>query len=240
MKNTVKAGALLVAGVIALSGCGSSEPEQESAAAETTAASATPTPTAEAQQYSAADLEAALTAVRDERGMTGLVVNDASLRPQLERTADALQNIVITPEVCGDLVTNNLAEKVDSANVAVMQLNQTDAVTILSYEDASFIEGQIESNAKQVDQCAEFQMEVDGQVSSATGKTVEASTDAETTEAYSSVVTTGAEVLEGYQISGFSGTTNISVSMTNPADSDGAVAAAEELINEILAELEKK
>lgn len=239
MKNSIKAGALLAAGVIALSGCGSSEGKQESASAEFKAASATPSPTAEAKQYSADDLEAALTAVRAERGMTGLVVNDSSLRPQLKVATNALQNVVISPEVCGDLVTSNLAEKVDSANVAVMQLSETDAVTILSYEDASFIEDQVENNAKQVEECTEFQMEVGGQVSSATAKQVDASTDAETTEAYSSVVTTGAEVLEGYQISGFSGTTNISVSMTNPEDADGAVAGAEEIINEILAELEK-
>ena len=227
-----------MAGVIALSGCGGSDEASDSKAA-SPSASATPTPTAEAEQYSADDLEAALTAVRADRGLTGLVVNDASLRPQLQVAADAIQGMAITPEVCADLVTSDLAEKVDSATVAVMQLSQTDTVTILSYEDASFIEDQLENNARQMEDCTEFQMEVGGQVSSAVGEQIDASTDAESTEAYKSVVTTGTQVVESYQVTGFSGTTNISVSMTNPADGPGAVAAAEELINEVLAELEK-
>ena len=241
MKKNTTAGALLIAGVLALTACGgSAEGTDDPSTAAASSPSATATPTAEAEQYSAGDLEAALTAVKTEQGLSGQVVNDATLRPQLEAAAEAIAQIVITPEECGDLATSNLAEKVDSANVAVMQLSETDALTILSYEDVSFIEDQLESNASQAEKCTEFQMEAGGEVSTASAKPIDASTDAETTEAYTSVVTTAGQTVESYQVSGFSGTLNISVSITNPSDPEGAIAAAEELINAVLAELEAK
>lgn len=239
MKKSIKAGALFVAGVFVLSGCGSSEGDSGSASDETKSASASPTPTA-AAQYSADELEAALEAVKADEGWSGPITNDETLRPQLEAVPNALEGITITPAECGELVTANLAEKIDSATVAVLQLSATDAVTILSYEDASFIEEQIENNAKQMESCTDFQMEAGGQVSTATGKTLDAATEAETTEAYSSLVTTAGVEAETIQVTGFSGTTNITVSMTDPADAEGAVAAAEELIDAVLAELESK
>lgn len=241
MKKNSTAGALLIAGVLALTACGgSAEGTDEASSASSPSASATPTQTAEAEQYTAGDLEAALAAVKAEQNLSGQIASDQALRPQLEAAAEAIAQIVITPEECGDLATSNLGEKVDSANVAVMQLSPTDALTVLSYEDVSFIEDQLESNAGQAEKCSEFSMEAGGLVSTATAKQIDASTNAETTEAYSSVVTTDGQTAESYQVSGFQGTVNITVSITNPSDPEAAIAAAEELIDAVLAELESK
>ena len=241
MKNNIKTAALLMAGALALAGCGSSNDAAEADAAPT-AAQSTPTATAtEAEQqgqYTPEELEAALAGVKKKEGLTGAIADDAAVRSQLPAATDTFNGITITPETCSDLATDGLAEKLDSGNFAVMQLSATDTVTLISYEDESFIDGQIASNDKQVTECAEFQMEAGGQVFSSVGEELKASTDAQTTQAFSVVTTAEGVSTEVIQVSGFTGTTVITVSMTDPADALGAAMAGSELIDAILAELQ--
>ncbi|GAA3288997.1 hypothetical protein ACFFON_15035 [Arthrobacter citreus] len=246
MNKSLKAGALLVAGIFALSGCGSSDsPEaaasEPSASAESASPTPTPTPTLAVgqEQYTADELEAALTAVKEEQGLTGQIANDAAVRPELAGVEDAFAGIVITPEECSALATANLSEKIESSTVAIMQLSETDSLTVISYEDASLMDSQVENNEQQMVDCAEFTMETGGQVLSASAEEVDSSTDAVTTQAYSVAINVEGQETTTLQISGFSGTTNITVSMSDPADAAGAQGAAEELINAVLAELEK-
>lgn len=245
MKKSMKAGALLVAGVFALSACGGSGDAAEPAAADSSAsaesASPTPTPTPAVgqEQYTADELEAALTAVKEDQGLTGQIANDATVRPELEGVEDTFDNIVITPEECSALATANLSEKITSSTVAIMQLSETDSLTVISYEDASLIDDQVKNNDQQMIDCTEFTMETAGQVLTASAEEVDSSTDAETTQAYSVAINVAGQETTTLQVSGFSGTTNITVSMSDPADAAGAQGAAEELINSVLAELEK-
>ena len=251
MNKSMKAGALLVAGVFALSGCGSSDDSASSAdAAPDSSASApaesasptptpTPTPAAGEKQYTADELEAALTAVKEDQGLTGQIANDAAVRPELAGVEDAFADIKITPEECSALATANLSEKIESSTVAIMQLSETDSLTVISYEDASLLDSQVKNNDQQMVDCAEFTMETGGQVLTASAEEVPSSTDAVTTQAYSVAINVEGQATTTLQISGFSGTTNITVSMSDPADAAGAQGAAEELINAVLAELEK-
>lgn len=247
MKKSMKAGALLVAGVFALSGCAGADSADvadsapESGQLESAAGTPAPSPSLAVgqDQYTADELEAALTAVRDAEGTTGQIINDATLRPGLAQVESTLEDLTITPEVCSDLASDNIAEKIDSANVAIMQFNATDTLTVFSYDDASFIDRQVETNAQQMVDCTEFQMEVSGQVISAAAEEVSASTDAVTTQAYRVTVAAAGQEATTVQVSAFSGTTNITASMTNPADAQGALATAEDLINALLAELKK-
>ena len=86
-------------------------------------------------------------------------------------------------------------------------------------------------------------MEAGGQVISAEVDSVDASTDGETTQAFRTTVTAAEQVTDVIQVSAVSGTTNVQVSMTGglsgAAESGEAVAQAETIINEVLAELEK-
>lgn len=246
MKKSMKTGALLVAGVFMLSACGSDDSAEpaaadSSASASATSASPTPTPTLAVgqEQYTADELEAALTAVKEDQGLTGQIANDAAVRPELTGVEDAFTDIVITPEECSALATANLSEKIESSNVAIMQLSETDSLTVISYKDASLMDSQIENNEQQMVDCAEFTMETAGQVLTASAEEVDSTTDAVTTQAYSVAINAAGQETTTLQISGFSGTTNITVSMSDPADAAGAQGAAEELIDAVLAELEK-
>ncbi|MER1997673.1 MAG: hypothetical protein ABTA24_14420 [Arthrobacter sp.] len=245
MKKNMMVGAVFVAGALVLAGCGSEGAADDGADTAATQAQAAPTAVESTSaadgnsqgQYTPAELQAALAAVKDKEGLTGAIADDAAVRAQLPAATDALDGITITPEACAELATDRLAEKLETGNFAIMQLSATDTVTLISYEDESFIEGQIASNEKQVAECAEFQMEAGGQTFSTTGQEVPASSSADTTQAFS-VVTTGEGVsTEVIQVAGFSGTTVITVSMTDPADAAGAAAAGGQLVDAILAEL---
>ena len=215
----MKAGALLVAGIFTLSGCSSSgeaasAPESQPPAAE----SSSPAPSVRQGQYTADELEAALTTVKAEAGLKGQIANDATLRPELEGVEDALSGITITPEECSALASANIGEKIKGSNVAVMQLSATDALTVMSYEDKSLVEDQIRNNDQQMVDCTEFQMEAGGQIITASAEELDASTDSETTQAYSVAVDAGGQQTVTVQVNAFSGSTNIVINLIDPAD----------------------
>ncbi|GAA3288995.1 hypothetical protein ACFFON_15030 [Arthrobacter citreus] len=239
MNKSMKTAALLTAGIFALSGCGSSD---ESAAADSPAtASATPTPTLAVgqEQYSADELEAALTAVKESQGLEGDVENDATLQAQL---ADAtVTGITTTPEECHILVSSLLDEKIADGNLAAVGLSGGDGLMLISYEDASVLEEQVESGEQLIKDCADFEMELEGVVIGGSAEAIEASTDAPSTQAYRTTITRGdGGEASTIQVSGLSGTLNLSVTLFDPTDTDAAVAEAEETINAVLSELEKK
>ncbi|MET4060036.1 hypothetical protein ABIB35_001581 [Arthrobacter sp. UYP6] len=238
MKNTMKAGALLVAGIFALSGCGGSD---ESASESSPSATPTPTPTLAVgqEQYTADELEAALTAVKASQSLTGEVENDATLRPQLEEFS--LADIKTTPEQCNTLVSSVLDETIADGNLATVGLDDSDALMLISYDDASVLEEQADSGEQLIKDCTDFEMELDGKVITASVESLEASTEAPSTQAYRTVINrAGNEEASIIAVSGLSGTLNLSVTLFDPVDADAAVSTAEEIINAALSELEKK
>lgn len=247
MNKSMKAGALLVAGVFALSGCSGSDGGGESAAESSPSATATPTPTPTLavgqDQYTPAELEAALAAVLADRGMSGEVITQKDLAPLLEGAPDQLAGLVITPEQCDVLASADIAAALDSANMAMIMLSETDTLTIASHPEASVMDKQVEENARLLDECSQFQMEAGGQVISAEVDSLDASTDGQETQAFRTTITAAEQVTDTVQVSAVSGTTNVQVSMTGnlttAAESEEAIAQAETIINEVLAELEK-
>ena len=253
MKKSMKAGALLVAGVFALSGCSSSDEGTESAAESSPSATATPTPTPTLavgqEQYTPAELESALAAVLADRGMDGEVITQEDLAPMLEGAPDSLAGVAITPEQCDVLAAADIAGVLESANMAMIMLSDTDTLTIASHPSASVMDKQVEDNTRLLDECAEFQMEISGQVINASVEALDASTEGQTTQAFRTSIATvdpatdAEQVTDTVQVSAVSGTTNVQVSMTgglsSAAESDQAIAQAETIINEVLAELEK-
>lgn len=230
----MKVGALLVAGVFALTGCAGGSGGGAEAASEE---SSTPTPTLAvgAEQYTADELEAALEAVKADKGLSGDVENDAMLRPQL---SGALPDVTTTPDQCQTLIASALDEGIGDGNLAAMTVGDG-LLTVVSYEDSSKTEEQADTTKQMLTDCAEFTMETAGMVVTGEAESLEASTDAPTTQGVRTVITRDDGTAEAVQISALSGTLHVSVAQFDPADPEAVVADAEELINAILAELEE-
>ena len=242
MKKSMKAGALLVAGVFALSGCGSSDEGSEAASESSPSATATPTPTPTLavgqEQYTPEELEAALQAVKADQGLSGEIANQEMLSPLLQETPDALAGVTITPAKCDVLATTDIAGVLENANMAMLMLSATDVLMIASHPDESVMEKQFADNSLLLEDCAQFQMEAAGQVITASAEPVDATTDAEQTQAFRTVITAGEEVTESTQLSVVSGTTNIQITL-NGAEGAASMSKAEDLANALLAELAK-
>ena len=235
MNKTIKAGALLVAGVFVLSGCGSSDGNSGSAPAES---SPTPTLAVGQDQYSPDELEDALVALTEDQILTGDIENDAMLRPQFEN--DSFTGISITPEQCSGLLSSTFDKGIQDGNLAFGLLQDSNVLTLVSYEDASVLEEQVEGGDQVVAECADLQMENDGVQLSAGVEKIDASTDAPTTHAYRTTIDRGDAEGIAIHVMGISGTVQISVTMFDSADEAAGIAEAEEAINAVYAELEKK
>lgn len=243
MKKTTTAGALLVAGVLALTACGGSAEGKDStpAASSSPSKSAAPTtnPVGE-DQYTEAELLDSLRAVNSEQGLGAKVISDAEIRPELAGAGDALAGVTITPAQCSVVASADVDELLDNVKIAMMVLSPTTVLTVFSHPDASVLETQVENDAKLLDECATYQMDAAGMAVTATNAGIAASTDAEVTQGFVTTTTGTGTMDTAVHVSGISGTTRVKMDVTAPEDPEAAVAEAEEIINAVLAELEKK
>lgn len=242
MTKTIKTGALLAAGVLALSACGGSGKAADSASAD----SSSPTPTATLAvgqvQYTAAELEAALSAFKADRGLTNEIVTDAALRPQLAEGDDFPDGVTFTPEQCEALIGYaSFIGPVDTAIVASVTINDGEKVTVVSHSAAANLNKQVEGNDALIDECGDIEVAGEGMGAGAIATDrLDASTQAPTTQAYEMVVgADGAEDVRAIRVAAASGTTTIISNMTAVDDPDETLAKAEDTINAVLAELEK-
>ena len=252
MNKSLKVGAVLAAGILALSACSSSEGEDSAPAGPSSSASSpvsspasatpSPGPSVGARQYSPEELEAALAAVKAERGISGEVRNDGVLQPDLEGAAAQLAGVAVTPAKCKVLASTELVSAVSRANTAVLPLSGTDVLVVSSHEDPAELDAQMQDIRSALADCAEFQLEAGGFGLTATSSQIEASTEAETTLAHRILVSGFGDPVEILQVAAVSGSTNVQVMMTGTADgADPAadMAGAEDTVNAVLAELGK-
>ena len=232
MLKSTKTGALLVAGVFALAGCGSSS----EAAGSDSPDSPSPTLAVGQDQYAADELEAALTAFKSAQGLTGDVENNDQLQLQLTSATE----MTATPEQCVWLMSSLFDKTLADGNLAALSLDGTDGLMVVSYEDSSVLDEQAETGEQLSKDCAEVQLEARGVTLPGAVEAIDASTDAPATQAYLTTITQPNGQAQTLQVRALSGTTSVFVSFFDPADVTAAVATAEESINGVLAELEKK
>ena len=235
MKKSIKTCTLLVAGVFALSGCGSSG-QADSAPEESSSPSPTPTLAVGQDQYTPDELEAALQAVKADEGLSGDIENNAALQPQLS----SLSDITATPALCVSLMSSMFDKSLSDGNLAALAMGGTDLLMLASYADSSIADEQAETGDQLAADCAEFQLERGGVALTGAVEAVEASSEAPTTQAYRATITRADGQSETLLVRALSGTTSLSVTIFDPTDTAAAVASAEETINAALAELEKK
>ena len=105
-----------------------------------------PAPAVGQAQYTAAELVAALTAVKADRGLTGEVSDDAPLRPSLVETSFP-GGITMTPARCGGIAGSaDFFGPVDGAAVAGLQAGDGQRLLLVSQLDGSLPEQQSREN----------------------------------------------------------------------------------------------
>lgn len=242
MKNSMKAGALLVAGIFALSGCGSSAEgsESESGGSSPAAESASPSPTLAVgqDQYPAEELVAALEAVNAAQGGAGEISDDAAMREYLQQQGFS-EGVTISPAQCEEIASFvSFFGDVDEANIASLKL-ENQKLTVVSHSDAEALDSLMQENANLADECAEFEMGDEEFTAVGATESLDVSTEAPTTQAFTMTMSAEGQTLSGLKVSSASGTTNIVVTNSDAADQEAATAEAAELIDAVLAQLQK-
>lgn len=241
MKNTVKAGALLLAGMLALSACGGSD--ETASASDGEASSASPSPTATLavgqEQYTEEELLAAVEAVNAAEGGTGVVSDEATFRQYLADQS-LPDGIAITPSQCEGIAGfATFFGDVDQAHIASLKLGDDQKLTVVSHPDAPGLETQMQDNEDLLGDCVEFEMGDEEFTAAGTTERLDVSTEAPATQAFSLTLTAEGTTLSGLKVSAASGTTNIVVTNSDATDPEEAAGQAAELIDAVLAELQK-
>ncbi|UTT70903.1 hypothetical protein NMQ03_07280 [Arthrobacter sp. DNA4] len=183
--GTFGASVLLAAAVSACGGPGPQAAESSpapSAGSGTTAAAptATPTPSPTAKAYTAEELAAIVSQVRDAADRRLSVLPSADINTTLEQTKAVLASIDVKPEECKALAAASAVPSVDGAAMAVGMSNDasTGAVTALSLVaglDQSFL-NKVADPSEQLAKCSSMTMTASGMDISVTITPVDAGT----------------------------------------------------------------
>lgn len=242
MKNTMKASALLLAGMLALTACGGSEEPASASdkdAASSESASPTPTLAVGQEQYTAAELVAALEAVNTAQGGAGAVSDDAAFREYLGQQS-LPEGVKITPEKCADFAGfTDFFGDLDEANIAYLALGTDQKLALISHPEAATLDTVMQENKALMDECGSFEMGAEGLTVAGTAETLKVTTEAPLTQAFALSLSAEGNTLSGLKVSAASGTTNVVLINSDAANKDEATAEATKLIDAVLAELKK-
>ncbi|MEZ2388846.1 hypothetical protein AB6813_04745 [bacterium RCC_150] len=164
MKRTIAPSAILLAAVLALTGCGGSTNAGNTPAS---SPSSTPTPTPTPKTYTNEELAAIIAGLKDEQGNPLTVVPAAQIDQGMIAAKQLLQSAVITPPACAAFANNN-AQVPDGATYAAGQsISAADksatVITALAVKDPAVLAGQSKKSTDALAQCSTFTIEQGGQ-----------------------------------------------------------------------------
>ncbi len=197
---------------------------------------------ANGSQLTAVELEAVLTAVSEAEALNAQVIPDEQLRPLLEQGADQLGDVVVRPEECNAFAQSDLPELTAEANFAVMTFAgesslQPDTVSLSSVASADVVIEQLASGREELQTCSEFEMELEGEVISASVKELEIQTEADEAIAVQTTVQVPGSIQESVTVTGILGGTSINVVVGSSGDPQADAQRAAGLVDVVVAEL---
>ena len=242
--------ALPLAAALALTGCGAQEkaatPSQGATDQTAAASGSAAAPAAEAKQLSAQQVEAVVSALKDDEPTAGAqVLNDAVLKAGAGQMEQLVAGMKVDPEVCGSFASSGMSEILDSVNMASLvvptaSVAASTTVSVASYGSVSDVKDLAAKQQQSFKDCATFNLEIKGNKTSATLTDTKASTDADSTLASLGEIKFGGETMKTLSVYGMDGNNTVVVTLSEPKDIDAAVAKAEETINTALKLIDKQ
>ncbi|PRA13209.1 hypothetical protein CQ010_00750 [Arthrobacter sp. MYb211] len=234
---------LPLAGALALTGCADSGNEAPAASDEAQASEQAPA----AEPLSSAKVkEVVEKLVADESGAQ--IIDGAAIAESLPQAKELVKGMNIEPAKCAELVAQQSSWDIEGINMAVAtvagaEAGESTSYSVASYEDdAKLSEIKKTVEAKDLQGCDSFSMEMQGMKLNASAEMLDATSDAEvTTATKTSISMEGTEVPMGsYTVQGLVGPNAVSISYSGAVEDEQA--KIDELVKELnvaVAELEK-
>ena len=242
--------ALPLAAALALTGCAAQEeaaaPSQGATDQPAAASSSAAAPAAEAKQLTAEQVEAVVSALKDDEPAAGAqVLNDAVLKAGAGQMEQLVAGMKVEPEVCGSFAASGASEILESVNMASLVVPvasgaESTTVSVASYASVSDVQDLAAKQQQSFKDCATFNLEIQGSKTSATLTDTKASTDAESTLASLGEIKFGGQTMKTLSVYGMDGNNTVAVTISAPEDVDAAVAKAEKTINAALKLIDKQ
>ena len=175
--------AVFLSAMLMLAACGGeAAPEETAEPAAPTAAESTQA-TAEPKTYTDDDLKTVISGLEDAQGQQLSVIPAAQLDQGLAAAKELLANATITPEACSMFATEQTQIPEGStyaagASQSAEEKSQT-IITLTAVKDPQIIADQLEQAQESMQQCAEFEIEAQGQKISSKITPLEVTTDGE-------------------------------------------------------------
>lgn len=188
-------------------------------------------------EYSPEELVAALTAVDEGESLAGVILADAEIRDLVDQAGtEAPSDLTVSPEECNVFAETDVVGDALSASLAVMTFAgasslQPDSLSLTSHGSDDVIQDQLEANRTQLADCSEFEMDIAGEVVTATVTEQQATTNADETFAVRTVVRIPGTIQETVSLTALTGTTTINVTVGSSGDNAEDLARGEQLVD---------
>ncbi|WP_323961247.1 hypothetical protein GC088_05605 [Arthrobacter sp. JZ12] len=243
--------------MLVLTGCSGTDSDGSKAppSSSESVVSGTPEPTGEGTaapsgvtpsgpQFSAAQLEAVLAKINEAESLKATVIPDEDIRNQLEEEPGPDSGLVVTPKECNLYAETSPEALADEATLAVMTFAgesslQPDSITLSSLPTEDSARRQLGEARGQLAACAEFTFQAGGQDVEAAVEELDVETSAEDHLALRTTVRIPGSIQESVTVTGVVSSTVINVLVGSSTDPEADNARAVELLNLVVAGLER-
>ena len=241
MQRKTTPAAVILAALLALTGCGtasgtgSANAEVTPEAAQTSAPAPTP-----AKTFSNADLSGLLSTLKDDQGQPLTVVPAAQIDQGIINAKELLKTAVVTPEACKVLVDSNANVPDGSTYAGGTSISAADktaiVVTVIALKDAKTMTEQLNASHAAAAPCKSFTIEAGGQkiTTETTPVAAKADGDASFAALTTQRLATG-QAQTALTVTGVKGNLAATAVKAGPAVTQTASAELIKLINTILA-----
>ena len=167
MARTTGVHAVLLSTMLMLTACGGEAAPEGTAEPATSPTAQSPQTTSAAKTYTNDDLKEVIAGLEDAQGQQLSVVPAAQIDQGLTAAKELLANATITPEACSMFATEQTripdgSTYAAGASHSAEEKSQT-VITLVAIKDPQVVAEQLEQAQESMQQCADFEIEAEGQ-----------------------------------------------------------------------------
>ncbi|MDQ4502729.1 hypothetical protein [Sinomonas sp. ASV322] len=239
----------LAVAVLSLSACsapGAQEGANAPSSAQSPTASRTPSPTPTPAVYSDRAIQAALTKVKADQGITGQVIGQADFAKIIPQAKEAMKLLDVQPPACARVFQTDMSKVVSEANLGMLASDRSNSsrsltVHVVSFPSVEALERLLPVDASVASICSDVTMRIGGFSAHASVKLVEVSVPGAKAMGSVGIVDSAGTAQTTLSVTAVKGSTEVTVNLAAPgADSPSSVDKVTALVSSTFAALDSQ